>query len=499
MAQELINQTGTFTLPPLYKIGAYDKVNVWLIGFNGNHLMMYWGTEMDMKNGSLQNSSAPVELNSTGRNIYEQALLEAKSRWKRKQDKDGYSEKLMDMSILTMPAMLANTWDPAKSQIKNYPVWVEPKLDGIRCRANMDENNKVVLISRTTLVISHFDHIRNDLQNLFPYIEEVLRNAFPDKYPLCRLDGELYTHEIPFDVLNGMARLSEGRKASDKEHLVSYFLFDCVINGNWTYDERLNVLFTAYGKYLQQFPNTSVRVLQPENAFSKEDILNAHAKYVQQGYEGVIIRMFGGKTEVERAKSYYLGRRCNAILKYKEFEDTEGVIVGAKTGTGTEEGAVVWSIRSPNGAVFDCRPRGTVPARVELAKQWMATEGREFLNRAYRYRYQGLTSEGTPRFPVGLGFVNDRPVPGATVTNTELKVQTGIGSIKNIGQFNGELYWLVELSTGIQFLLKVQDREETYSKWMSSGGAEYLNRSVHFTYTHLDSSSSPQNAIFLSF
>lgn len=116
-------------------------------------------------------------------------------------------------------------------------------------------------------------------------------------------------------------------------------------------------LVAAYNEYIKENPNSQVFLMLTEIVNSNAEVLAKHNEYVAQGYEGVIVRMFGGKTEKEREQSYYYRRRCNAILKYKEFEDAEGAIIGANPGTGTESGAIIWQIRAANGKVFDCRPR----------------------------------------------------------------------------------------------------------------------------------------------
>jgi len=399
-----VSQAEGFQLPPLYRLGAYDKAYVWIIGFDGTCLVMHWGTVEDMEKGSLQWAKTEVETNLSGRTLQEQAILEAKSRWKRKQDRDGYSEKFIDPNILNMPAMLANTWDPEKNQIKRWPVWVQEKLDGIRCRANRDENGKAFLISRNKLVLNNFDHIRHELELLFPFIETVLKEFLTSVEPVFRIDGELYTRDLSFDRISGITRLKKSR--DPEEHLIQYYMFDLVVPGEWTYDERWYFLQEAFKTFRGKHPSRNLHILVPRLANSKEDILKAHAEYVEQGYEGIIIRKIGGVGET-RKESLYVGRRTSNILKYKSFLDEEGIVIGADQGKGTEEGAVVWIVQNQQGKSFSVRPRGSIETRRRYYQAWLQ-DPNQFLTLKYRYRYQELTPEGLPRFPIGLGFVFDR-------------------------------------------------------------------------------------------
>jgi len=398
---EHVQTIQSFQLPPLYKISAGNKVAVWIISFDGTSLISTWGLVDAVNQGRGRTNSSIVKTNKSGRDLHDQALLEARSKWKRKVDKDGYSEKLESMTILTMTAMLANTWSPEKNQIRRWPVWVEEKIDGIRCRAHSDEKGEVMLMSRTALVFQHLNHIRVDLLNLFAYMLNVLQTNYPNIDHTFRLDGELYSTELTFDTLNGITRLVDS--VSPYEKFIDYYLFDLVLVPKLTYDERFTILLYAYNMYQEAFPNSHIKLIIPRIASNKQDIITQLTEYVKNGFEGIIIRKVNGQTEKEREDSYYLGRRSSNILKYKLFEDEEGIIIGADEGSGSEIGAVIWKVRAPNDREFSVRPRGSIDVRREYYKVWQQYVGKQF-----RYRFQDKTTDGYPRFPVGLGFVFDR-------------------------------------------------------------------------------------------
>jgi DNA ligase-1 len=85
------------------------------------------------------------------------------------------------------------------------------------------------------------------------------------------------------------------------------------------------------------------------------------------------------------------------LQKVKRFVDDEFEIIGGKDGSGRESGLVVFRCVTDSGLEFDVRPRGTHEIRAEMFKNL-----NEYLGKNLTVRYQELTDDGKPRFPVGL-------------------------------------------------------------------------------------------------
>jgi DNA ligase-1 len=115
-----------------------------------------------------------------------------------------------------------------------------------------------------------------------------------------------------------------------------------------------------------------------------------HATYVAEGFEGIMLR---NKTGL------YKNSRSADLQKYKEFFDDEYEVVNYKEGEGLEEGCVLWVCKTPEGKLFSCRPRGTREDRVELFKN-----GDKYIGKKLTVRFQEKTTDGLPRFPVGITF-----------------------------------------------------------------------------------------------
>jgi DNA ligase-1 len=116
-----------------------------------------------------------------------------------------------------------------------------------------------------------------------------------------------------------------------------------------------------------------------------------HVIFTTQGNEGTIIRNKDG--------IYKLNHRSSDLQKYKSFQDDEYEIIGFKEGTNTDEGCVIWECKTPNGLEFSVRPRGTKEQRTE----WF-DNGESYIGSLLTVRYQELTDDGIPRFPVGIAI-----------------------------------------------------------------------------------------------
>jgi ATP-dependent DNA ligase len=109
------------------------------------------------------------------------------------------------------------------------------------------------------------------------------------------------------------------------------------------------------------------------------------------GYEGAMIRNGDG--------IYKLGHRSADLQKLKEFQDAEYKIIGFKEGTGTEKGCVIWECSTDKSLTFSVRPRGS-----KAERQGYFQNGKEHIGSMLTVRFQELTNDGIPRFPVGISI-----------------------------------------------------------------------------------------------
>ena len=199
------------------------------------------------------------------------------------------------------------------------------------------------------------------------------------------LDGELHSDTLTFQELAGAVR----RESNDLEYLkqIHFRVFDCfdLDDPNWVFSHRWEHIKDSY----IQYPRPYIRLVDSVLVNTEEDVYTKHGKYIQQGYEGIMIRNHKG--------IYKLKHRSPDLQKYKQFLDDEFEIINYKEGEGNEAGCVIWQCKTPQSQTFWVRPQGTREEREVLYN-----DGDQYIGSKLTVRYQELTDDGIPRFPVGL-------------------------------------------------------------------------------------------------
>ena len=285
---------------------------------------------------------------------------------KQKRERKKVEEKVVPNK--TYYPMLAHQFNQKKKEIK-YPCFVQPKLDGVRCVVVGGE-----LYSRNGLLFPTLEHIKNELKlntdNLI-------------------LDGELYTDDINFEKIVGLVRKSKKTEEEEKNSLKIYLNVFDYIDTNLDFENRLLNL----NKFFENNKNLKyIKQVKTEECKNEEQIMEYLDKYTKEGFEGVIIRNKKGK--------YAENARSNNLQKLKKFIDEEFEIIDYTTPTaGKEIGCVVWICKTKEGKKFNVRPSGNYEERKKQYKQ-----GKKYIGKMLTVKYQELTNDHVPRFPVGLAI-----------------------------------------------------------------------------------------------
>jgi ATP-dependent DNA ligase len=366
------------TFPTLFKKKP-KRTYTWEIGVTNEKSKVYIVTSHGAKNGKMVTHKKEIEKSKSKKTIKDQAMFEANSKWKSKQDKEGYSEDENTSNLVIRP-MLAHTFkfDSLGKKGKHIvlPAYCQRKFDGIRCLGFMKDNNPD-LMSRQGKQFVFFKEIKDDCRKM------IKESKIPDLY----LDGELYSDDIPFQEITGLARLSKKIPDKDKEKmkLMKLFIYDCFSpsNPDWAFDDRLIFLQKLFKKKYNNLILT-----ETFDCNTQEDIKKYHTEFVKNGYEGVILRNIKAP--------YEIGKRSKHLQKYKEFIDDEFKIVGFKEGTGGAKGTVIWLCETNDGKPFSVRPKGTTAERKKFYK-----DGNKYIGKLLTVIFQEYTDDGIPRFPVG--------------------------------------------------------------------------------------------------
>lgn len=318
--------------------------------------------------------STEIPKGKAGRTVLEQAILEAQSK---------FNKKEKEYSIEIFKPMLADKFKEELYKKKSrafkieFPAYIQPKLDGLRCISYLDNNN-IVIQSRTGLRFENFDILKEQLMNIFKIVGD---NVY--------LDGELYTDSIIFEELSGLVRLSKEKAAKEqiqKINTIKYNLFDIF------FSDTSNMIYTDRKEKLEQLMKIKninlISLVEAKLINDYKEIDSHHDNFVSQGYEGLMVRDKNGLYEPNKRSKY--------LQKFKKFMEEEFEIIGFKEGLGDEKGCVVWRCINSDGNEFNVRPKGTREQRKEYFK-----EGKKYVGKKLTVIFQEYEDSGIPRFPVG--------------------------------------------------------------------------------------------------
>jgi len=309
-------------------------------------------------------------------NPIEQAIVEANAKHE-KQRKKGYVDSIEAAQNGEFDAlieggivpMLAHTFEKQGKKIK-YPCYVQPKLDGLRMIAIV-ENGKCTLWSRTRKPITSLPHI----------VEEIERNFKED----IVLDGEAYNHEFKKDFEKIVSAV---RKETPEEGYlnVQYHIYDTV-NGD-TFDQRTLLLATKFSS--MKTPNFKyLKLVETHMVEDENQVPDWFLEFSELGYEGAMLR---------NAASLYVNKRSSDLIKVKEMQDEDFEILGIEEGRGKLSGMVgAFVCRIGEDSQFNVKMSGQTERLRDYFENHSLWKGKKLT-----VQFQDYTSYGIPRFPVGL-------------------------------------------------------------------------------------------------
>lgn len=380
----------TKKFPILYKLTSTGKIAQWEIGVVRTSIITTFGqvggklqTTQDVikagKNAGRANETAPEE----------QALKEAESQWTKKK-KSGYVESIGAAQAGETDAlieggvipMLAKVYEEHVSKI-TYPVAVQPKLDGHRCVAIID------IKKGSDIDVSLWTRTRKPIKTV-PHIEARLKQIATKMRSFGRviLDGELYNHDMKDDFEK---LTSAARKAGGNEHskLLQYHVYDTVLELG--FKER----FGRLGEIL--LGGNEVELVNTKFANSEEEAKIYFKTFKSLGYEGSMVRLLDMP---------YENKRSHQLLKVKTFDDAEFKIIDVEEGRGKLQGHGIFVCRVGNqngfGKQFNVKMAGETSA---LKDFWVNKQ--KYIGKRLTVQFQGKTSDGLPRFPIGLRLRED--------------------------------------------------------------------------------------------
>jgi DNA ligase-1 len=219
-------------------------------------------------------------------------------------------------------------------------VFIQPKLDGVRCVIYLDEQENIRCFSRTGKEFHNLQHIKDSLHDFFKMETQFSANTD------VILDGELYNHDLRDDFEKIISLVRKQKPTSDDKlqakKLIQFHCYDYIETVmNQPYGYRMNQLVTS------DMYSYCVKYVETKHALSKDAANIIHQYNLNNGYEGSILRL---------DKPYQQKRSYN-LQKFKDFSDTEATIVGYETGKGKRTGTLgKFIMQDDEGIRFGCPP-----------------------------------------------------------------------------------------------------------------------------------------------
>ncbi|QXN72393.1 DNA ligase [Rhodobacter phage RcSimone-Hastad] len=303
----------------------------------------------------------------------EQAVAEMEATYRQKLDRKYHEDPNNVGAHKFFAPMLAKTLDDRIKQVLGRVAFIQPKLDGYRCVASVGGL-----------------HSRQGKPWHLPHIVEALQPFF-DEDPDLLFDGELYNHDLRDDFNTLGSLIKKGNRSSAEEERVrstiQYHVYD-LPGHSGGFSARIGELHTVYGysKGLDDpLYDGPIRLVATHPITTQGSIDELYAGFMEQGYEGAMVRL---------DEPYEVGKRSKSLLKLKDFQDGEFELVRVEEGLGNWAGyAKTATIRLKDGREQSSGMRGSREFLAQVLRDWKRYS-------QVTVRYQNVTPDGFLRFPI---------------------------------------------------------------------------------------------------
>lgn len=324
-----------------------------------------------------------IDTGKVKRTVFEQAILQYNSLVTSYLDK-GYKDAI-DLEIINcsdqneveskvpkqntdangnLKPMLALSYEKIDSELLNKKWLGSKKLDGVRSLLFMKDG----VIHTSSRGGKDYDiaahYIIHD-----PFVEYIFKNN-----PNYILDGELYIYDKPLSYISGLCRLET---LDDRHKDLTFQCYD-IVREDLPFNQRLNILHSIeHNRPI----NSKLEIVFHSEVQGKDNIIALHNRYVDLGYEGLVIR--------DPKQTYKCGARDKRMLKVKMFQDDEFKIVGITDGLREED--FVFNMETKEGYPFEAKPIGD-----RTLKKWYRDNINQIIGKMATVKYFGYTATDKP-------------------------------------------------------------------------------------------------------
>ena len=208
---------------------------------------------------------------------------------------------------------------PVSDKPINYDdkVFMQPKLDGVRCLIQYDKKTGVTAWSRTGKQWKNIEHITSSLEKWFQSNQTTV------------LDGELYNHDLrdDFETIISLVRRQtpDDIDMVESREMVQFHCYDIIHPDNSPFEDR-----NRFVKHCVEQSSPYVHIVNTLQCISDEDAKEIHTVNLECGFEGSILR----------TNDVYHQKRTHSLRKFKDFHDAEALIVDWVEGVGKRKGTI---------------------------------------------------------------------------------------------------------------------------------------------------------------
>ncbi|ORI07467.1 ATP-dependent DNA ligase [Campylobacter concisus] len=219
--------------------------------------------------------------------------------------------------------------------------------------------------------------------------------SFTKNFPKFALDGELYAKELKFEEIQAsvMGKLPDEKAWSR----LKFHIFD-VPEASGGLPRRLEVLT----KFLKNEPNQNLIIIKQIKMRDNAQFLKFAENIIAKGGEGAVVREPNAPYERKRSKN---------ALKFKKFKDAECEVIAVNKGSG-KYANLAGSLTCKALGGKDDKEKASEPKEGTIFKigSGLSDKNRQEppkIGSIITYKFQNLTSNGKPRFPIFLRVRED--------------------------------------------------------------------------------------------
>ena len=287
--------------------------------------------------------------------------------------------------MIRIKPMLAYPVSKKPIPYEHEQVFIQPKLDGVRCviQAESDfpgqeslASFSVKAYSRTGKPWLNIQHILDELKPFFFKHRDVV------------LDGELYNHDLRDDFEKIISLVRKQKPTLVDRHEAKLLTqFHCYDMYSPDFDHDFNIRDEFIMQTISGFYKYT-HTVETTQCFTESDAKVFHTENLGLGYEGSIIRL----------NTKYQQKRSHSLRKFKDFSDAEATIVGYLDGKGKRTGTLgKFIMQDDEGNQFGCPP-GKGYTYKDLAV--MLSDIHKYMGQRATFTFFERTKAGSYRHPL---------------------------------------------------------------------------------------------------